>query len=171
MDELYTSGAVSLKIEGRMKSEYYLATVINAYRRAIDCYEKQGASYKDDLLFENEVSKTAHRAFTTAYTLGDNNETVNYGDSQSNGNRIFIANVLSYDNEKGAYVVEMRNRFKIGDELEVLSPTDSFNKRFKVERLENMQGEEVLDAKRVQEKLYLYTYVKLNSGDVLRKDN
>ena len=65
----------------------------------------------------------------------------------------------------------MRNRFKIGDELEVLSPTDSFNKRFKVERLENMQGEQVLDAKRVQEKLFLYTDVKLSSGDVLRKDN
>ncbi len=171
IDQMADSGVYSFKIEGRMKGEYYLATVINAYRRAFDDYYKNGAKYKENPLYKEELLKTFHRAFTTAYTLGENNQTVNYGDSQSNGNRIFIANVLSYDNEKGAYIVEMRNRFKIGDELEVLSPTNSFNKRFKVERLENMQGEQVEDAKRVQEKLYLYTDVKLNSGDVLRKDN
>ncbi len=171
IDKMAESGVYSYKIEGRMKGEYYLATVINAYRRAFDDYYKNGAKYKENPLYKEELLKTFHRAFTTAYTLGDNDKTVNYGDSQSNGNRIFIANVLSYDNEKGAYVVEMRNRFKIGDELEVLSPTDSFNKRFVVTKLENMQGEEVLDAKRVQEKLYLYTDIKLNSGDILRKDN
>ncbi|MBQ9781627.1 MAG: U32 family peptidase C-terminal domain-containing protein, partial [Clostridia bacterium] len=140
-------------------------------RRAFDDYYKNGAKYKENPLYKEELLKTFHRAFTTAYTLGANDKTVNYGDSQSNGNRIFIANVLSFDKEKGAYIVEMRNRFKVGDELEVLSPTDSFNQRFKVTKLENMQGEEVLDAKRVQEKLYLYTNVKLNSGDILRKDN
>ena len=171
IDKMAESGVYSYKIEGRMKGEYYLATVINADRRAFDDYYKNGAKYKENTLYKEELLKTFHRAFTTAYTLGANDKTVNYGDSQSNGNRIFIANVLSFDKEKGAYIVEMRNRFKVGDELEVLSPTDSFNQRFKVTKLENMQGEEVLDAKRVQEKLYLYTNVKLNSGDILRKDN
>ena len=171
LDELYTSGAVSLKIEGRMKSEYYLATVINAYRRAIDCYEKQGASYKDDLLFENEVSKTAHRAFTTAYFLGENPNTVNYDDSQSRGDRTFMALVLDYvKDENGSYaLIEMRNRFKTGDVLEVLSPTDSFNKNIPVEHLTDCDGNVVEDAKLVQQKLRLYTDVILQAGDILRK--
>ena len=171
LDELYTSGAVSLKIEGRMKSEYYLATVINAYRRAIDCYEKQGASYKDDLLFENEVSKTAHRAFTTAYFLGENPNTVNYDDSQSRGDRTFMALVLDYvKDENGSYaLIEMRNRFKLGDVLEVLSPTDSFNKNIPVEHLTDCDGNAVEDAKLVQQKLRLYTEVALQAGDILRK--
>lgn len=171
LDELYTSGAVSLKIEGRMKSEYYLATVINAYRRAIDCYEKQGASYKDDLLFENEVSKTAHRAFTTAYFLSENPNTVNYDDSQSRGDRTFMALVLDYvKDENGSYaLIEMRNRFKLGDVLEVLSPTDSFNKNIPVEHLTDCDGNVVEDAKLVQQKLRLYTDVILQAGDILRK--
>ena len=171
LDELYTSGAISLKIEGRMKSEYYLATVINAYRRAIDCYEKQGASYKDDLLFENEVSKTAHRAFTTAYFLSENPNTVNYDDSQSRGDRTFMALVLDYvKDENGSYaLIEMRNRFKLGDVLEVLSPTDSFNKNISVEHLTDCDGNVVEDAKLVQQKLRLYTDVILQAGDILRK--
>ena len=171
LDELYTSGAISLKIEGRMKSEYYLATVINAYIRAIDCYEKQGASYKDDLLFENEVSKTAHRAFTTAYFLSENPNTVNYDDSQSRGDRTFMALVLDYvKDENGSYaLIEMRNRFKLGDVLEVLSPTDSFNKNISVEHLTDCDGNVVEDAKLVQQKLRLYTDVILQAGDILRK--
>ena len=65
----------------------------------------------------------------------------------------------------------MRNRFKVGDELEVLSPTNNFNKKFVVEKMENEQGEEVLDAKLVQQKLYLYTSLVLSAGDMLRIDN
>ncbi len=171
IDEIYNSGAVSLKIEGRMKSEYYLATVINAYRRAIDAYEKVGAEYKDDCLYEAELAKTAHRAFTTAYTLGKNENTVNYDDSQSRGDKTFIALVLDYKrDEKGNYaLIEMRNRFSKGDILEVLSPSESFNKKISVEKLFDEQGCEVVDAKLVQQKLRLYTNVALNSGDILRR--
>jgi putative protease len=171
LDELYKSGACSLKIEGRMKSEYYLATVINAYRRAIDAYEKFGADYAKDLAFESEVAKTAHRAFTTAYTLGPNDNTVNYDDSQSRGDRTFMAYVVgSGVDEKGEYaLIEMRNRFKKGDILEVLSPSDSFNQQITVEYMTDLDGREVEDAKFVQQKLRLYTKVALSHGDILRK--
>ncbi|MBO5851205.1 MAG: U32 family peptidase C-terminal domain-containing protein, partial [Clostridia bacterium] len=111
-----------------------------------------------------------HRAFTTAYMLGDNDDTVNLTGSQSNGNSKFMANVLGYDNEKGAIILEMRNRFKVGDELEVLSPTDNFNKKFIVEKMANENGETVEDAKLVQQKLYIYSSLKLQEGDILRKD-
>lgn len=172
LSEVYSSGAVSLKIEGRMKSEYYLATVINAYRRAIDAFEKFGADYKTKFDFEAEVEKTAHRLFTTAYCLGPNDKTVNYSDSQSRGSRTFIAVCLGGGvDENGEYsLIEMRNRFKIGDELEVLSPSDNNNARFTVENMRDYEsGEQIIDAKLVQQKIKLYAPVKLSAGDMLRK--
>lgn len=166
--EMDEAGICSFKIEGRMKSEYYLATVINAYRRAIDAYYSCGEKYKDNPLFLQEVEKTAHREFTTAYALGENDRTVNYDDSQSKGTHKFIAFVLEGNENKDYALIEMRNRFIVGDELEVLSPSESFNKTIKVEKMENLSGEEVSDAKNVQEKLKLYTKVKLSFGDMLR---
>ncbi|MBO5712724.1 MAG: U32 family peptidase [Clostridia bacterium] len=171
IDDMVNAGVVSFKIEGRMKGEYYLATVINAYRRAIDEYYKLGSEYKNNPLFNVELLKTFHRAFTKAYTLGENTETVNYGDSQSAGDGIFTAMVLGYDAENKRALVEMRNRFKVGDELEVLSPNDTFNKMLTVTKIENENGEEVEDAKLVQQRLYLYTDIKLCEGDILRRYN
>lgn len=169
--ELDDAGVCSFKIEGRMKSEYYLATVVNAYRRAIDAYYESGENYKENPLYQEELKKTAHREFTTAYFLGDNDRTVNYDDSQSKGTHKFIANVIEGNNNREYAIIEMRNRFVVGDHLEVLSPSDSFNKAIKVERLENEKGEIVTDAKLVQEKLKLYTDIPLSAGDILRKEN
>ena len=169
IDEMVDAGVISLKIEGRMKSEYYLATVINAYRRALDAYYEQGEEYKNNPLFKEELEKTAHREFTTAYLLGENDKTVNYNDSQSKGTHKFIATVLS-GNKDGYVTIEMRNRFVKGDVLEVLSPTDSFNKKIIAGRMEDEKGNVIEDAKIVQQKIRLYTDVKLNSGDILRKE-
>ena len=170
IDEMQNAGISSFKIEGRMKGEYYLATVINAYRRAFDEYYKIGKDYKNNPLFLTELKKTFHRAFTTAYTLGKNDKTVNYDGSQSTGNSMFICNVLSYDKNTQTAVVEMRNRFKIGDILEILSPSDSFNKKFKVEEMFDLNGNIVEDAKLVQQKLVIKTPYKLSEGDILRRD-
>jgi putative protease len=153
-----------------MKSEYYLATVINAYRRALDEYYEKGESYKQNPLFQLELDKTAHREFTTAYFYGKNDRTVNYDDSQSKGTHKFMAQVLDYDQKDGYALIEMRNRFKIGDVLEVLSPSDSLNKRIKVEKLTDLSDKPVEDAKLVQQKLKLYTSVRLQAGDILRKE-
>ena len=166
--ELDKAGVCSFKIEGRMKSEYYLATVVNAYRRAIDAYYEQGASYKENPLFQDELKKTAHREFTTAYLLGANDRTVNYDDSQSKGTHKFIANVLDYDGETKTATIEMRNRFKVGDELEVLSPSNSFNQIIKVVEMQDEKGKIVEDAKIVQQILKLKTTVSLSKGDILR---
>jgi putative protease len=170
IDEMQNAGIISFKIEGRMKGEYYLATVINAYRRAFDEYYKLGKCYKNNEMFNIELKKTFHRAFTTAYFLGENNETVNYDGSQSTGNSMFICNVLDFDDENMIATVEMRNRFKIGDELEILSPYENFNKKFIVESITDFNGNEVLDAKIVQQKLKIKVPYKLNQGDILRRD-
>lgn len=168
VDEMVKAGVVSLKIEGRMKSEYYLATVINAYRRAIDEYCKIGDKYKENQMFYDELIKTSHRAFTTAYTLGDNCDTVNYSDSQSVGEKQFIA-VVTKSTEGGYAEIEMRNRFKKSDVLEILSPSENFNKTFIVNEMYDEDGNEIVDAKIVQQKIRIKCEYDLREGDILRK--
>ena len=169
IDEMAEAGVCSLKIEGRMKSEYYLATVINAYRRAIDEYYKNGGKYKKNKMFYDELLKTNHRVFTTAYMLGENKETVNYSDSQSAGEKQFIATVLEGTNDEGYFIAEMRNRFKKGDKLELLTPNDNFNSIILPVRITDEEGNDIEDAKIVQQKLRIYSDIKVSAGDILRR--
>lgn len=166
LDKLAAAGVCSFKIEGRMKSAYYLATVVNAYRRAQDGTLSVSAALE-------ELNKVAHRAFTAAYALGDNAETIHYSDSQEAGTRAYVADVLE-DGGAGAAgntcaLVQMRGRFRVGDTLEILSPSDSFNRTFAVEEMTSEEGERVEDAKLVMQKLRLRCPYPLRAGDILRK--
>ena len=157
--EMEGAGVRSFKIEGRMKSGYYLATVINAYRRLMD-----GGDFA---LSETELSNVAHRDYTTAYALGKNPQTVNYEDSQSKGDYIYIADIVGC--EDGFVLAEMRNRFKKGDVLEVLSPDGNFAKTFIAEEIFDSKGEMTDDAKLVQEIYKIKCPYTLKKGDYLRR--
>lgn len=159
LGKMAQAGVCSFKIEGRMKSEYYLATVINAYRRCLD------GGYSP--VIARELTTAAHRDYTTAYMLGENHETVNYSDSQAKGDCDYIANVLSCG--QGKITVEMRGRFRRGDVLEVLSPTENFGKAFVVQGARDSAGEEVTDCKLVQEHYTLDCPYNLSAGDILRR--
>ena len=159
LKEMEGAGISSFKIEGRMKSGYYLATVINAYRRAMD-----GKGLSES---EIELSNVAHREYTTAYTLGKNTQTVNYDDSQSKGDYTYIADVIGMEN--GFVIAEMRNRFKEGNELEILSPDSNFKKTFIAEEIYDLKGERILDAKLVQEHYKIKCPYDLQAGDYLRR--
>jgi len=71
--------------------------------------------------------------------------------------------------ENGRILIEQRNKFSLGDSLEILSPTDSFNKVIKIERMEDEDGNIVEEAKNVQQKLWIYTDIPVEAGDILRK--
>ena len=159
LEEMKGAGIRSFKIEGRMKSGYYLASVINAYRRVMD-----GEAIT---LGENELLGVAHRDYTQAYADGKNKETVNYLDSQSKGTYTYIADVV--DCKEGRLFAEMRNRFKEGDVLQVLSPTDTFGKEFTVKNLTDSKGESTQDAKLVQEIYQMDCPYTLKKGDYLRR--
>lgn len=159
LKEMEGAGICSFKIEGRMKSGYYLATVINAYRRLMDGHPFE--------ISETELSNVAHREYTEAYALGENKQTVNYTDSQSKGDYVYIADVLG--SEDGYVVAEMRNRFKKGDILEVLAPDDTFKKAFVAEEIFDSTGESVDDAKLVQEKYKIRCPYQIKSGAYLRR--
>ena len=159
LDKMREAGVYSFKIEGRMKSEYYLATVINAYRRCID----GGFSP----VVERELLTAAHRDYTTAYAFGENHQTVNYTDSQAKGDCDYIGNVLGY--EEGFALVEMRGRFRAGDVLEVLSPSENFGKNFVVEQAFTHECQPVTDCKLVQEVYRVKCPFALSAGDILRR--
>lgn len=158
LDALREAGVCSFKIEGRMKSACYLATVVNAYRRVMDgeLTAEQG---------QEELRKVAHRAFTTAYAFGQNDGTVNLADSQEAGTRRYAADVLEGGDVP---LVQMRGRFRVGDKLEILSPGENFGKVFTVEEMRDEEGALVTDAKLVMQKLRITCPYPLAAGDILR---
>lgn len=160
LDELEKAGICSLKIEGRMKSDYYVASVVNAYRRALD------KTLESDKLHD-ELEKTSHRRYTTGfYFNSDDKEYIE--SSMPIQTAQFIAKVVE-DESEGFVKVEMRNRFMIGDILEVLSPDDNFLKTIKIEKIFASDGIEIQDAKRVQEVVTINCPYHLKKGDILRK--
>lgn len=164
---LAEAGADSLKIEGRMKSEYYLATVVNAYRRAIDALENGTMNKELEDALYSELLKVVHRDYTTAYMLGENSETVAYSSGQNQGTHEFIGVVKGVSDGVGE--VEMRNRFKTGDVLEVLSAGEAFNKTFTVADVKNDDGESIDDVKIVQQTVYMPVPEGVSTGDILRR--
>ena len=165
LDKLIDAGVTAFKIEGRMKSEYYLATVVNAYRRALDNINNKRLLKTLD----NELYKTAHREYTTAFYFGENDNTLSRDNSRTEGTHEFIAIVLDYNESEKYALLEMRNRFYKGDKLEVLSPGANFNKVIVADKMLDSSGEIVTDCKLVQEKIKLFTDVKLQAGDILRR--
>ena len=164
--EIIGAGVHSLKIEGRMKSEYYLASVVNAYRRALDSYFL-GTYTEQKEEFEKEVRKVVHRDYTVAYALGGNDKTIAYESGQNGGTHEFIAVVEDYAD--GYATVEMRNRFKKGETLELLTPSENINAQIVLGEMYDDRGNLIEDAKIVQQKVKIKVDVVLNKGDILRR--
>ncbi len=166
--ELIESGVYSFKIEGRMKSQYYVASVVNAYRKAIDGFASD-KNYKVPALLSAELEKNSHRDYTTGFYYGEK-DSVCLETSQPKCDYAFIALVEGYDDAKGAVCVQQRNRFAVGDVLEILSPDDRyFGKTIEVNQIFDENGNSIDDAKLVQQKLYISTEYRLGKDDILRK--
>ncbi len=163
LKELKEAGVDSIKIEGRMKSAYYVATVVNAYRMSLDMLPKRPTK---ELC--QELLKASHRRYTTGFYFNEENRQYQE-DSMPVQDSDFVA-VVTKDCEAGEVQVEMRNKFSVGDELEVLSPDKkTFNKKIKIEKIVNSLGEEIESAKKVQEKVTINCNLPLKVGDILRK--
>lgn len=163
--ELVSVGVTSLKIEGRMKSSYYVAGVVNAYRRAVDEYLKQGDSFVLPPYISRELELLSHRKYCTGFYFGDKGEQC-YETSKPEQKGVFAA-IVEQTKDDG-FCVEMRNRFKVGDELEVVSPDDNNGKLIRIEQMFDNNGEPVYDANKVQQKLYIKSKLLLKPYDVLR---
>lgn len=165
IDALAQAGVTSFKIEGRAKTAYYLATVVNAYRRAIDLFEKTPTSFTLPPYLAVEPYKTSHRQFHTGFYFGAAQQCLETAKPEQ---RYEMSAVVKQGGASAAQI-EQRNRFRIGDELEVLSPGESFGKVLRLTDMRTPEGENVTDAKIVQQLVSVKTNIPLATGDILRK--
>ena len=123
MPDLIEAGVASAKIEGRMKSVFYVATVVRVYRKAIDAYyhDKENFAFKPEWL--SELKKVSHREFTTGFYFDKpTSNSQNYQTSAYTREYSFIGLVKGYDEQTGYATVEQRNKMTVGDEIEVFGP-------------------------------------------------
>lgn len=155
LPELVQAGVDSFKIEGRMKSAYYVATVTRAYRLVLDRYLADPAGYKTDPAILGELQKMSHRPYSTGFLLGNPGpEGQIYHTTAQVATHEFVGVVQSYDPDAKRATVEMRNRFASGETLEVLGPTTD-SREFTVTNLQNPEGHPISEAIRVQEHVTL----------------
>ena len=141
--EIIRMGVDSVKIEGRLKTEYYLASVINAYRNAIDDYFKSPDNY-DYTKYLNELEKTKTRGLTTFYFNDRNNKDFQeYDGKQYNPDYEFGGKILEYNPDKS--IIEIRNKLMVGDTMEILIPGNIEPCVFTIEKLWDTDTDEEVD--------------------------
>lgn len=167
--ELITSGLSSLKIEGRMKSLYYVANVVRAYREAIDQYykDKEHYAFKKEWLLELE--KSSHRQYTEGFYFGKPGEDGQvYKTSSYIRKYDFTGIVLDYDEATKMATVEQRNRMFVGDEIEIIGP-DYFEHTQVIETMYNDEGEAIDVAPHPQQILKIKMDQPVKKYFILRK--
>ena len=138
--EIIEMGVDSLKIEGRLKTEYYIASVVNAYRHAIDDYKKDPQNY-DYTKYLKELEKVKTRGLTTFYFNDRKNKDIQeYGGRQYNENYEFGGKVVEYNEEKS--LIEIKNKLQVGDKLEIIIPNQLEPLEFEIEKLWNYETDE-----------------------------
>lgn len=136
-------GLDSLKIEGRLKTEYYLATIVNTYRTAIDDYVKDPKNYNADKYMQ-ELEKTKTRGLTTFYFNDRNNKDFQeYEGKQYNPNFEFGGKVVETSNGKTS--VEIKNKLSVGDEMEIIIPGKIEVVKFTIEKLWDYETDEKIE--------------------------
>jgi len=141
--ELMNAGISSLKIEGRNKSEYYVAIIINAYRKAIDLYYSDPENYELPREIYEEVYKVSHREYYTGFFFDEpKKEGIIYNTNDHVREYDVVAIVHEYNEETQIALCKQRNKFVLGDKVEILSP-NSFGESFVVTELYNEEGEAI----------------------------
>lgn len=165
IEQLVEAGVTSFKIEGRMKTPYYVATTVNAYRRAINNYL---TNKEPTFNYVEELEKTSHRLFTTGFYFNDEFKT-NPNEAAPIQSHDFIAVVLE-DSQDGYTYIEMRNKFKLNDVLEILSPSELFNNLFVVKEIVNEERQNLEMVNKAQQRVYIKTdKILLKKYDILRR--
>lgn len=168
--ELMESGALSFKIEGRMKSAYYVATVVKAYRDAIDAYYADPEGYQYNPQWLAELNKASHREYTTGFYFNKpTGQDQIYHTSSYVRDYTFVGMVLEYDKETGIAKIEQRNRMFTGDEIEVVRPKGPFFTQ-KIHAMKNVEGEEITVAPNPQMVVYMPMDEAVEPYTMLRKE-
>lgn len=167
--ELIDIGVDGFKIEGRMKSSYYVAVTVKAYRQELNEYKRDPEGYRFDPRALEEVKKASHRPFTTGFYFGNpQSDAQEYSSSQYIREYDFIGLVLDYDEQRSMALVEQRNPFKKGDKAEILRPHgDLLN--YTIDQIFDIDGQLIDSAPHPQQKVYIPMPYRLERYSMLRR--
>jgi len=167
--EVLDAGIDSLKIEGRMKTALYVATVARTYRKAIDDYLESEEKYKENLeWYKEEIGKCTYRQFTTGFFFGKPDENTQIYDSNTYINEYTYLGIVGEKNEKNQYAIEQRNKFSVGEQIEVMKPNGD-NLLVSVLSIHDEDGAEMESAPHPKQKLWIDLGIDLERYDILRR--
>ncbi len=169
--ELIESGLNSFKIEGRMKSIYYVATIVNAYRRAIDTYLKNKESYQYNHQWMAEIKKASHREFTTGfYFEKPGPQEQSYSNAKYIREYSFLGVVLDYDSNSKIATIEQRNKISKGDIVEIMGPDIEYFVQ-KIDAIWDEEGDEIQSAPHPQQIIKIKVNQPVKPYYLLRKES
>lgn len=167
--EIIDAGIDSLKVEGRMKTALYVATVARTYRMAIDDYKRNPEEYRAKLpVYKEEIAKCTYRQYTTGFFFSKPDETTQIYDSNTYIKEYTYLGFIHGSNDDGFYKIEQRNKFSVGESIEIMKPSGE-NIQAKVKKIFDEEGNEVDSAPHPKQILYIDLGVNLNIYDILRR--
>ena len=167
--DVVESGIDSLKIEGRMKTALYVATVARTYRKALDDFAKGREVYEANMdWYKDQISNCTYRQFTTGFFYGKPDENTQIYDNNTYVKEYTYLGIVGPQNEEGLYRIEQRNKFSVGETIEVMKP-DGSNVEVQVRRIVNEKGEEMESAPHPQQVLFIDLGMELDELDILRR--
>ena len=167
--ELIDAGIDSFKIEGRMKTALYVATVARTYRKAIDDFKKDPELYRQNMeWYKEEIGKCTYREFTTGFYFGKPG-----ADAQIYDNNTYVKNftylgTVENVDERGFAKIEQKNKFSVGEMIEIMKP-DGRNLQVEVKGIYDAEGQAQESAPHPKQELYIYLGVAPEEYDILRR--
>lgn len=166
--ELIDAGIDSFKIEGRMKTALYVATVARTYRKAIDDYQKDPQLYRENMpWYLDQISNCTYRQFTTGFFFGKPDENTQIYDSNTYRKEYTYLGIVG-EVKEGLCRIEQRNKFSVGETIEIMKP-DGRNIEAEVKRIVNEDGEEQESAPHSRQTLYVELTEAPEKYDILRR--
>jgi putative protease len=167
--ELIHAGIDSFKVEGRMKTALYVASVTRTYRKAIDDFFESPDKYQQNKpYYREEIAKCTYRQFTTGFFFGKPNEEAQIYDSNTYVKEYTYLGIIRGKNETGLYELEQRNKFSVGETIEVMKP-DGRNLSVMVRRITDEDGNEMESCPHPKQKIFVDFGQELEVYDLLRK--
>jgi putative protease len=167
--DIVKAGIDSLKIEGRMKTALYVATVARTYRQAIDDYFEDPKLYESRIpYYKEEIAKCTYRQFTTGFFYGPTTHETQIYDSNTYVKEYTYLGLIGEQNDAGMYSLEQRNKFSVGETIEVMKPNGE-NVLATVKAITDEDGKPMESCPHPKQKIYVDLGMELDFLDLLRR--
>lgn len=169
LPDILNAGIDSLKIEGRMKTALYVATVARTYRKAIDDYQKDPALYEKNMgWYREQIANCTYRQFTTGFFYGKTSEESQIYDNNTYIQEYVYLGIVGERDDRGYYAIEQRNKFSVGEQIEIMKP-DGANIPVTVHHIFDDEGHAMESAPHPRQKLWVDLGTRMDAFDILRR--